>query len=139
MLVPALIVLFWGVVDYVYGYSRRFGLVFMRKRSRYHRDLGRISLALYGVVVGIAFALPPLTVISGRPLLAYLAATLTVASLFLYRLTLLSLRVRLAPAGGKRAKPIAEQERTRWPYAWTCGVGYLVLYAYACTILPAYR
>jgi len=50
----------------------------------------------------------------------------------------LGLRVRIAHAGGQRAKPLAEQGRTRWPYAWTCGIGYVVMLAYIWTIAPIY-
>ena len=34
--------------------------------------------------------------------------------------------------------PIFAQERTRWPYAWTCGIGYLIMLAYIWTIAPIY-
>jgi hypothetical protein len=82
------------------------------------------------VAAVIALILPSLTRFAGMPMFAYLAAALIVTSLFLYRLQPLGLRVRIAHAGGQRAKPLAEQERTRWPYALTCAIGYLIMLAY---------
>ena len=100
--------------------------------------LRRINVALHIVALAIALVLPSLSRFAGTPIMAYLAAALIITSLFLYRLKPLGLRVRVAHAGGKRAKPLAEQERTRWPYALTCGLGYLVMLAYIWTIVGIY-
>jgi hypothetical protein len=131
-----LIFSFFGMVGYAVGYGGQFGLAFLRKGSRYHRVLGRINLVLHIAVVLIALVLPPLTRFTGMPVLAYLSAALVMGSLFLYPLNPLSLRVRLFPAEGKRAKTFAERERSRWPYVWTCGTGYVVMLGYIWTIFP---
>ena len=133
-----LILIFFGAFGYAVGYSGRFKLVFIKPGSRMHLVLGRINVAYHVIAAVIAVALPPLTGFAGAPLLAYITATLIIGSLFMYRLKPLSLHIRLFPAGGKRAKPLAEQERTRWPYALTCGIGYIVMLAYVWTLAPGY-
>ena len=137
-MIKILIGSFFGSVGYAIGYSGQFGLVFLKRGSLLHKVLGRINLAFHCVAVVIALILPSLTRFAGMPIFAYLAAALIVTSLFLYRLQPLGLRVRIAHAGGQRAKPLAEQERTRWPYAWTCAIGYLIMLAYIWTIAPSY-
>lgn len=136
-MIKVLIGSFFGSIGYAIGYSGRFKLP-IKRGSLSHRVLGRINLAFHGLVVVTALVLPSLTRFTGSPIFAYLAAALIVTSLFLYRLQPLGLRVRIAHAGGQRAKPFAEQERTRWPYAWTCAIGYIVMLAYIWTIAPIY-
>ena len=129
-------VFFCGVA-YAIGYGGNFRLP-IKKSSLTHRVLGRINRTYNILVAFIALGLPPLTQFAGAPILAYIAAALVIGALFLYPLKLLSLRVRLFPARGQRAKPLAEQERIRLPYAWTCGIGYAVMLAYVFTIAPMY-
>lgn len=135
--VKILIGSFFGSFGYAIGYSGRFKLP-IKRGSMMHTVLGRINLAFHGLTVVSALALPALTSFAGGPTFAYLAAALIVTSLFLYPLQPLGLRVRIANAGGQRAKPLAEQERTRWPYASTCGIGYVVMLVYVWTIAPIY-
>lgn len=132
-----LIGLFWACLTYAVGYSGQFRLP-IRKGSPLHVSLGKINLALHGLAIVVALLLPFVTGFAGVPLLAYLAAALVVASLFLYPLQPLGLHVRIVHAGGRRAKSLAEQEKTRWPYVWTCGIGYVVMLLYIWTILPLY-
>lgn len=132
-----LIGLFWISFTYAIGYSGQFRLP-IRKGSPLHVSLGKINLALHGLATVVALVLPFVTGFAGVPLLAYLAAALIVFSLLLYPLQPLGLHVRIVHAGGRRAKPLAEQEKTRWPYVWTCGTGYVVIVLYVWTILPLY-
>lgn len=136
-MIRALIFAFIVTVSYAVTYSGRFTLP-IKRGSTLDRVYGRINIAGHVVTIVVAVVLPLLTNFVGMPFLAYLAASLIVCSLLLYRLRPISLRVRIAPAGGKRAKPLAEQERSRWPYAWTCGFGYIAMVAYVWTIAPVY-
>ncbi len=138
-MIKILIGAFLGMVGYSLGFSGRFGIPsIIRRGSRIETVVRRINVAFHVAAVAIALVLPPLTLFIGAPIFAYLAAALIVTSLFLYRLQPLGLRVSVTNAGGQRAKPLAEQERTRWPYAWTCGIGYAIMLAYIWTIAPIY-
>lgn len=136
-MIRALIFAFIVTVSYAVTYSGRFTLP-IKRGSTLDRVYGRINIAGHIVTVVVAMVLPLLTNFVGLPFIAYLAASLIACSLLLYRLRPISLRVRFFPAEGKRAKPLAEQERTRWPYAWTCGIGYLAMVAYVGAIAPVY-
>jgi hypothetical protein len=136
-MVRILVALFWGCFTYAIGYSGNFRLP-IRRGSPLHVVLGRNNLALHGLTVLIALVLPFVTLFAGASMLAFLAASLVVTSLFLYPLQPLGLHVRFVHAGGRRSKPLAEQEKTRWPYAWTCGIGYVVMLIYIWTIAPLF-
>lgn len=136
-MIKILIASFVFIFAYGIGYLGRFKYP-IKRGSLAETVYRRINVAFHIVAVIIALLLPPLTSFAGPAIFAYVAAALIVTSLFLYRLQPLGLRVRIAHAGGQRAKPLAEQERTRWPYAWACGIGYVVMLAYIWTIAPIY-
>lgn len=136
-MIKILIGSFFGIVAYAIAYSGRFKFP-IKRDSLAETVYRRINLALHVVAAVIALLLPPLTRFTGAPVLAYLGGAVIIASLLLYRLMPLTLHARIVNAGGQRAKPLAEQERTRWPYAWTCGTGYIVMLAYIWTIAPIY-
>lgn len=109
----------------------------LRRGTAMRRVLRQVRLVLHGVGVAVTLALPPLTGFTGAPVLAWVSATLVIVSLCVYRLRPLRLSERRLAARGKRAKPLSGQDRTRWPHAWLCGAGYVVMFWYIGTVLVA--
>lgn len=93
-----------GTAAYAVGYGGHFRLAFIKKGSLHHSVLGRINLAFHCLAVGIAFALPPLTAFSGRPLLAYSAAAFVVVSAAVGRHRRSSCRTRAAISQVRRCE-----------------------------------
>jgi hypothetical protein len=138
-MIKVLMVSYFILIAYAIGYSGQFKLPrIVRPGTTIYSILGKANLVLHGVGVVISVTLPPLTGFNGAPVLSYLSALLVTISLALYRWRPLSLRVRLFRPGGKRGKPLSEQEHTRWPYVWICGAGYCVMLVYIQTIFKIF-
>ncbi len=134
-----LIVSYIIIASYAVGYSGQFKLPrIVRTGSPIHRALGKVNVVLHGCAVAISLTLPPLTDFHGVPFISYLSALFVAVSLAVYRWHPLSLAVLLFRPQGKRGKPLAEQDRTRWPYVWLCAAGYVLMLIYIQTIFRSY-
>lgn len=137
--IKLLIVSYIVVVGYAVGYSGQFRLpTIIRPGFPIHRFLGKVNVLLHGCAVAMALTLPPLTDFHGIASLSYLSALFVAASLAIYRWRPLGIHTILFHPQGKHGKPLAEQNRTRWPYVWLCSSGYILMLIYIQTIFGSY-
>jgi hypothetical protein len=131
----ALILIYCFLVASAAAYWGRFRVPF-RRGSKTDIYFGRINLVFNALMGVLALILPAASGFIGLPVLSYAAATLTLGSLVLYRYKSLGLHARAVHAGGRRAIPLTDQEKTRWPYSVSYTVGYAVMTMYVWSILP---
>lgn len=102
--------------------------------SRLDRIFGAINIAANITVAAVGPLLVMATGFAGLPVLAFAGTGSIVAGLALYPLKATRLDLLVLRAGGLRAKPVAEQEKTRWPYQLSYGAGYALTVAYVWSI-----
>jgi hypothetical protein len=133
MMAEIFILVAFLILGYGLGWLGHFRLIIL-SGSRTERVLENIHLTGITLLSLIVITLPPLTEFHGRPELAYSALALLLLSLALFPLRIRSLVLSFSPATGARAKPAAEQGRSRWPHSFTWIIAYCLVAWYVATI-----
>ena len=99
------------------------------------RVLGAITVFVNALLAIVVAALAFSTGFVGVPTLGFVAASLFLSSLFLYRVRAADLRMTFAENCGRRVRPPGLQRKTRWPYTLVYMLGHCFMLAYAATII----
>jgi hypothetical protein len=132
-----LILVTFLILGYGLGWLGHFRLSIL-SGSRTERVLESIHLTGIALLALIAITLPPITQFHGRPELAYFALVLLLVSLALFPLKVKNPVLLLSPATGPRAKPIADQRRSKWPHSITWIIAYCLAAWYVGTIFAEF-
>ena len=132
-MIDALFLVVMVACGYSVVYRGRFRYAVVRG-SMLDRVFGWINIAANITVAVVGPSLVMATGFVGLPVLAFAGTGSIVAGLVLYPLKAARLDLLVLRPGGLRAKPLAEQEKTRWPYQLSYGAGYVLTAVYVSSI-----